>query len=190
MLYVVLCLQKLCRGGYSAPDVFGDPGLLLPLVYKRKVEAVGRRIGLIAHYYEQNELKRKYGERFYVIELGTSNIEETIDKITSCEYVLSTGMHGLITAHAYGIPALWVLGSREICDGFKFEDYFSGVSIEPYKPLRLEILSSMSDKKIIDTCFNDLSSTMIDRERLVAIQNRLLHNAPFSIKSDVLLRNY
>lgn len=64
--------------------------------------------------------------------MQNSNVEETINKLLSCDRILSTSLHGLIAAHAYGIPALWIKDGYINTDGFKFKDYFSSVDIEIY----------------------------------------------------------
>ena len=43
---------------------------------------------------------------FYVINL-LDDVEKVLVDMFSCNKILSTSLHGIIVAQAYGIPALW-----------------------------------------------------------------------------------
>lgn len=64
--------------------------------------------------------------------LKTKDIEFVVDEIISCEYILSTSLHGVIVAQAYDIPTLWIKHNDINTDGIKFYDYFDSVGIKPY----------------------------------------------------------
>ena len=121
--------KKLMDLGYPKCNIYGDPALLLPLIYKPTTKKSG--LGIIPHYTEYLYFKEKY-PNYNIINLETHEIEKTIDQIYSCEYVLSTSLHGVIVAHAYGIPALWIKKKQLATDDFKFKDYFSSVGIPEY----------------------------------------------------------
>jgi pyruvyltransferase len=45
---------------------------------------------------------------------------------------LSSTLHGLVFAHAYGKPALWLeFGDRVLGNGFKFFDYYHSIGVQP-----------------------------------------------------------
>ncbi|KAF5280088.1 hypothetical protein FQR65_LT15078 [Abscondita terminalis] len=115
-------------GGCS---VYGDPALLLPLWLKPS-EKKKYKLGIIPHWGEVDFFMENYGHLYQIIDLRTKNVEEIVEEIAKCEYVLSTSLHGLIVAHAYGIPALWIKKGYIGTDGFKFKDYFSSVNIPFY----------------------------------------------------------
>lgn len=50
-----------------------------------------------------------------------------IDQIVSSELCISSSLHGLIIAQAYGVPWVWLNLVEQPLDGhdFKFEDFFS-----------------------------------------------------------------
>jgi pyruvyltransferase len=67
-----------------------------------------------------------------------SGIEEFVDQIVGCELVVSSSLHGLIAAEAYGIPAVWIeLSDRVLGAGFKFHDYFLGSGRVVEGPIRV-----------------------------------------------------
>lgn len=86
--------------------------------------------------------------------------QKWIDELCSCDCVISSSLHGLIIAEAYGIPTLWVKFSDEINgDDFKFYDYYAsiGLSVPPLDLREKEIgfeelqgLITYKDTSIID----------------------------------------
>ena len=60
--------------------------------------------------------------------------ESGVERVARCRAVVSSSLHGLITAHAYGIPAVPVsFGDRLYGDNVKFLDYALSVGVE--KPI-------------------------------------------------------
>lgn len=111
----VLALRGKLSG--KAP-AYGDPALLLPLIYKPKVEKSKRR-GIIPHLWDQ-----KNYDDYIDVNLPWKKF---IDAVVACESVVSTSLHGKIIADAYGVPARWhhypaIPGARR-----KYGDYLSGI---------------------------------------------------------------
>lgn len=63
---------------------------------------------MVPHFMEYDEIFKEYGSRYDVIDIRTDDVESFIDQIIDSDYILSTSLHGIIIAHAYGIPALWI----------------------------------------------------------------------------------
>lgn len=114
-------------GATSIPRVYGDPGLLLPLVAKPAKPV--HSVGFVPHFTEYPKWSKRLKGKF-VIDLKTKNPLEVIEKITSCERIVSSSLHGIICAHAYGIPAAWIRLSDNLKgDSVKFDDYYAGVGL-------------------------------------------------------------
>lgn len=141
--------------GYSVPEIYGDPGLLLPDFYNPIETKKTYKLGIIPHYNDYKKVKELYKgvAEIKVIDLMTNDIEATTNEILSCEKILSSSLHGIIIPHAYEIPAVWIRFSDKVFgDGIKYQDYFESVALEPYvpaiysNPLTLEEAVNILDK--------------------------------------------
>lgn len=161
----------------------GDPALLLPLIYTPKAKDSKRLIKIVPHFEDYNDIYNLYKNKYNIIDIRTTNVESFIDEVISSKYILSTSLHGLIIAHAYGIPALWIkkgpIGSSE----FKFLDYFSSVNIPLYEGFTNieEIL--LNDESIEHLFQQNINKSQINAS-LYNIQQNLLRTAPFKLKSE------
>lgn len=111
--------------GTPCPEVYGDPGILLPMVYEPKsLPPSGPR--LLAHVRDVDALK---DDTLASIDIQAP-WQSVIDEICSSEVVVSTSLHGLIVAEAYGVPAVWlrVAGHQGV---FKYLDYYASTERFP-----------------------------------------------------------
>ena len=120
--------RQVLKFGGSCPEVYGDPALLLPLLVASSDK--NYEVGIVPHNVDYNYVKEKYNKS-NIIGLGTRNYKNVVDKITQCKQIISSSLHGIICAHAYGIPAAWVKPNQKLKgDNVKFEDYFASVDID------------------------------------------------------------
>lgn len=134
----------LVRDGADVPVVYGDPALLLPKMYP--VENNGNRlfkVGIIPHYVDKKnpDLKdyiymRKMRDGGDVLTIDVAlPFQEFVNQILLCERIVSSSLHGIIIAEAYGVPAEWaVFSDKVIGAGFKFRDYFAGTGRDVKQP--------------------------------------------------------
>lgn len=157
----------------------GDCGLLCRLVYPAKVNKK-YKLGIIPHFIDANNpaptmLQKKYPNDITVISpLG--NPRKIIHKIKECEAIISSSLHGLIIADAFGIPSRrWVdrntqpINHPQIKYDLKFDDYYSSIDFSE-DPISLngdELLQTLitsttlkSQKKINKLIF-DLNQEML-----------------------------
>lgn len=172
-----LTRMKLIKQGFSCPEVYGDPGLLVPKFYNPKVKKIFK-LGIVAHYVDKDNkiikvLKDKYKEDILFIDIQ-GNWREVIDNINKCEIIASSSLHGIITADAYNIPSLWIKLSDKVSGGnFKFHDYMLSVGRKQMEPFLLnreykliDIINSVEDykinidlEKLINSCpFKDIKN--------------------------------
>ncbi|MDT8415697.1 MAG: polysaccharide pyruvyl transferase family protein [Flavobacteriaceae bacterium] len=169
--------KRLLLQGHQVPKVFGDPALLLPLYYKPKLSKKNK-FGIIPHYNDFKTIKPFYENKKEVllIDLMTNDIEATTDLILSCERIVSSSLHGLIVAHAYGIPAVWTpFSDKPFGDGIKFQDYFDSVEIESYKP---EIVDKNLSLQMIENLFHQHPHTPAENT-IKELQDGLMRVCPF-----------
>lgn len=134
--------EKLEELGFLLPDkeAFGDPALLLPLFYKPEIDRKNN-IGVIPHYSHKNLFSKKNENQINIIDVQ-QDVEKVVKDIVSSTICISTSLHGLIIAQAYGIPWVWL----EICDNnligdeFKFLDFFS--TIEQKEVIHVKVSES------------------------------------------------
>ena len=117
--------QLLSKAGLECPAVYGDPALLLPNLIKNDVKKK-YQIGIIPHYSHYTELAHRYhGDPAIIVIDLLLPLAEIMNKLLACEIILSTSLHGLIVAEAYGIPSLMLINRQALHgDPFKFHDYF------------------------------------------------------------------
>lgn len=166
-----LTRQVLLNQGIKCPDVYGDPALLLPFFFKNKYKKKFK-LGIVPHndhekypipehLVRDNEIK--------IISLRNS-FEVVLESILSCESIVSSSLHGLIVAEAYGIPTRRISFGKELRGGdFKFKDHYLsiGSSLEP----SISVNHDISKNDLIESC--TLKNIKLDL-------NELLEKCPFN----------
>lgn len=111
--------------GWSVPDVYGDPALLVPDCIP-PAKSITSRIAVVPHYVHRPGVVPSAPKDIKVVDVRR-DIAHVADAVSSSQVVISTSLHGLITAQAYGVPWVWLRVSNRPLTGadFKFEDFFS-----------------------------------------------------------------
>lgn len=113
--------------------VFGDPGLLAPLLLPERPLPKRHRLGIVPHYKDAGlpvvaELATHF-RGSTVIDVFEEPVA-VLKRIASCDCIVSSSLHGLITAHALGVPALWLVASESVRGtGWKFRDYYAALGV-------------------------------------------------------------
>lgn len=116
--------------------VLGDAGLLcdaFPTASRKSF-----KLGIIPHFADADVRVvgqlAALGDQVTVIDVCDETLE-VIRRVSECEHILSSSLHGLILADSLGIPNQWIelhrSGSRVEGAGFKFRDYYSIFNLEP-----------------------------------------------------------
>jgi len=120
--------EIILRDGGDCPEIYGDPALLMPLIVPPQAQTEG--LGYVPHYVDYEYVKSRYLGR-NIIDVLNPDPLETVRQISQCERIISSSLHGIIIAHAYGIPAAWVEFSDKLSgDGIKFADHFETMGLE------------------------------------------------------------
>lgn len=171
--------QRIKELGYDSTEVYGDPALLLPILYNPKIEKK-YTIGIIPHFFHFKELVNIYPEKdntVLFINLLTNNVEDVINQILSCEKIISTSLHGLIVSHAYQIPAIWWKYGKLNGDDIKFYDYLES--------LDLKINSNFAGLTLDEVMVLD-QYNLPDINKLVSVRKNLLKTFPYKLNKNFL----
>lgn len=159
------------RVGAPRSVALGDPALLLPKLMARRSLAPEFRVGIVPHYVDvESEWVQAASDspEVMVLDVGVET-PAFVEQLLQCEVILSSSLHGLIVADAFGIPNGWIQLSENVAgSGFKFADYFASVG-RAGAPLMLGSLSAMIRSVLLG--YRPLAN-------LDLIQDRLLDSFP------------
>lgn len=136
-------MTKALIKGEVVPEIYGDPALLLPLLYNPPRHTT-HKVGFIPHYIDKPvfKLPDKNGKMIDV----NSGWKRFVDQILSCERIVSSSLHGIIVAEAYGVPAEWAVYTDKIYGGrFKFKDYQTGTQRDVRPPGPFSPIPNLAD---------------------------------------------
>lgn len=171
---------RLLELGYSVPEVYGDPALLLP-EFIPPAATKKYKLGIIPHYVDFAEVQQRFADQpeVKVINLMTDDIIRTTQEITECEAIISSSLHGVIVSHTYDIPALWVKFSSKLAgDNVKFYDYFESVGLE-YKDEFFIDPATTTQEELTSLLQANKSILVPDTEMLAFRKAQLLNSCPF-----------
>lgn len=116
--------------GWDVPAIFGDPALLLPHYFSPHSRADSSKLPALVPHYAHLALLPKNSEEsgFETIDVRKPP-EIVVAQIANASSIVSTSLHGLIIAQAYGIPWTWLRITDQglVGEDFKFKDFFSTI---------------------------------------------------------------
>jgi pyruvyltransferase len=151
-------------------DILGDPGLLFSEYYNPN-PLKKFKVGIIPHFKEEgdkivNDIRSYYGPDINIIS-PRLDIFEFANQVKMCEKILSSSLHGLVLAEAYGIPTARITISDKVIGGdFKFIDYYSGVGIK-YDKISSGSLHELWESRKILSPTSDLKELSFSKNALV-----------------------
>lgn len=138
-----LTRRMVLKAGGTCPEVYGDAAWFVPMIRPFGRIAKTHRLGLIRHFAHASRPLTVAPDvrEIDIIRTGAEGVDRFLEEMNGCEAIVSTSLHGVILAQAYGIPVAWAIdsaSSRQIHgDGMKFRDYALSVGSEEYTPLDL-----------------------------------------------------
>jgi pyruvyltransferase len=145
------------------------PGIIISRLIKKPIKKF--TWGIIPHVFEKNlpilKEMQNNNKNSIIIDPSFNNPLETATLIASCNFIISSSLHGLIAADSLDIPHVWMKISNKIIGGnWKFNDYFLSMNNQLAEPLIIKNLSAkswekniqISDRKILEKKINELES--------------------------------
>jgi pyruvyltransferase len=117
----------LMKKGIEVPEIYGDPALLVPRYFKPSIlPELYDKIGIVPHFTNYEKVKAKCtGKHNIALINPLDKWTNVVSQIVSCDRIVSSSLHGIILADAYGKPNLWY-NEIPIEEGnYKFLDYFA-----------------------------------------------------------------
>lgn len=110
----------------ECPEIYGDPALLMPYLFPefQRAESPSRDYIVIPHYSERKLFSKDSDEH---IVHPTDPWDYVVRQILDSQFVISSSLHGIIVAEAYGIPAR-LLRVTEKEPIIKYQDYYFGTN--------------------------------------------------------------
>lgn len=163
--------------GRSLPDIaLGDPGLLTSRVFDTTGIKKQHRLGIVCHFTDNGneafeEIHRNIKDSVRIdVE---DHAPEVVNKIASCEAIVSSAMHPLIIADSLRVPNKWINVSDNAISKYKFDDYYSVFNIKPkYFNLNEKLFNE-------DDLIKLHSEYSITDSQILKIQNKLIESFPF-----------
>lgn len=150
--------------GFQCPDVYGDPAILMPMIYSPSVKKNVQRL-VIPQFVKEREFRMNHPNE-KMISMNTNDYKSVIDEIVSSEIVYTSSLHGIILAESYGIPAIFFRSLPKKRD-FKYLDYY-------YSTGRTNI-------KIAESFEEALKMDPLPLPDLTKLQKDLLNSFPYDL---------
>ena len=116
-----LTREVMLKLGYKCPEVYGDPAILMPMIYNPNIEKKHHSL-VIPQYFNEKKFRAAHpNER--MVSMNTNDYKHVIDEIVASEVVITSSLHGIILAEAYGVPAVFFRGLGKDMD-FKYHDWY------------------------------------------------------------------
>lgn len=158
-----LCVRGPVTGFRARCERYGDPGLLCPLVWQGIAKGMmGNQVVVIPHYKDVDLVPKGLPK----LSTLTAHPSATAKAISACDLVAASSLHGIIIAHAYGVPAGWWRPSNNLTgDDVKFLDYAESVGIElPPSETVEKVRFTLPDASVIHDRQKDLLDTLNELE--------------------------
>lgn len=110
-----LTRDVLLKNGYSCPEIYGDPAILMPFIYEPVNKEKKYKSTVIFHHTTDCKVDNSFSPI-------TSDYKAFIDRIVQSELVISSSLHGIILAEVYGVPAIMLDNNAQSI--FKYKDWY------------------------------------------------------------------
>lgn len=111
------------ENGYDCPQIYGDPAILMPLIYTPADRTPKEDYVFIPNHAVESGAVHE-------LSTITSDYKAFIDRIAQAKLVISSSLHGIILAEAYGVPA--ILLRNDALSLLKYQDYYQSTGRDTF----------------------------------------------------------
>jgi pyruvyltransferase len=122
-----LTRKFLISKGIKCPEVYGDPALLMSLLFPELKASPTLDYIVIPNMNEMDEFKN-----FPNLVLPTQDCMAVVEQILKAKFVIAGSLHGIVVAEAFGIPAR-LIRITEKENIFKYKDYYYGTGRKKFR---------------------------------------------------------
>jgi len=137
----------LLKRGIPCPEIYGDPALLMPILFPELIPQAEEEFVLIPNL---NEIAAYNGLPHLV--LPTEEPMEVVRRILGAKRVIAGSLHALIVAESFGIPAI-LLRLTEVEPLLKYCDYYEGTGRGEF-PIAYSLQEALEMESSALPCFN------------------------------------
>lgn len=116
-----LTREILLKFGHQCPERYGDPAILMPLIYQPIIQDK-RPYSIVLQFAHERKFRANHPNE-HMVSMNTNDYKAVIDEIVSSKIVYTSSLHGIILAESYGVPAVFFRGLNKKID-FKYLDYY------------------------------------------------------------------
>lgn len=145
--------EVLIANGYDCPEKYGDPALILPLLYQPKNINKNKDYLVVLHHETSLNVKEYLSPICH-------GYKEFIDELCSAKLVISSSLHGIILAETYGIPAI-LLMDKATNNMFKYNDYYYSTGRYEY-PIAKTVEEALRMKPAALPDFTELRNNILE----------------------------
>lgn len=127
-----LTQERLRTLGVAAPAVYGDPALLVPLLWDTRswVHPTAPRAPIYVPNFNDARTCGSLPKGVRLVR-PTAKLSTVLREIAGAELVIGSSLHAIVLAEAMGVPARGVVSDVE--SRFKYDDYFFGTGRHQYR---------------------------------------------------------
>jgi hypothetical protein len=129
--------------------VLGDPGILASLLVEKPKDKQ-LSVGFVPHYVDFDLGRSLQVPSDWKVINPEWPVDEVLSSIAGSELIVSSSLHGLITADSFGIPCVWLGTSNPLhgASDFKFRDYETSRRASLNEPLTYDQIVKMDATQI------------------------------------------
>ncbi len=105
--------------GYKVPEIYGNPAILMPDIYRPLNTSKKYDCSVVFHFRYARSLTD-----MHQISIETKDYVSFIDEIVASKKVISSSLHGIILSEIYGVPAVFLCENIQKEDIFKYYDWY------------------------------------------------------------------